>query len=87
MKNNFILIVLILKVFFSSIIWSVGAEPFNFDVTEIEITENGNKFINIHNNPIGKANAYNHFKLFYKLKSENIFFIGSFYISYTIVIL
>ena len=44
MKNNFILIVLILKVFFSSIIWSVGAEPFNFDVTEIEITENGNKF-------------------------------------------
>ncbi len=48
----------------------------DMNLLEYSTDENGNKFINIHNNPIGKANAYNHFKLFYKLKSENIFFIG-----------
>ena len=44
MKNNYLFIVLIFKIFFSTIVVSNGAEPFNFDVTEIEITENGNKF-------------------------------------------
>lgn len=43
---------------------------------EFSTDENGNKFINIHNNPLGKAKAYNHFKKFYNLISENIFFIG-----------
>ena len=44
MKNNYLFIVLIFKIFFSTIVVSNGTEPFNFDVTEIEITENGNKF-------------------------------------------
>tara|TARA_Y100001970_G_C14112241_1_gene791534 strand:+ start:237 stop:1007 length:771 start_codon:yes stop_codon:yes gene_type:complete len=48
----------------------------DINLLEYSTDENGNKFINIHNNPIGKANAYDHFKLFYNLKSENIFFIG-----------
>jgi hypothetical protein len=43
---------------------------------EFSTDENGNKFINIHNNSLGKAKAYNHFKKFYKLSSDNIFFIG-----------
>ena len=43
---------------------------------EFSTDENGNKFINIHNNHLGKAKAYNHFKKFYSLNSENIFFIG-----------
>ena len=43
---------------------------------EFSTDENGNKFINIHNNSLGKAKAYNHFKNFYKLSSDNIFFIG-----------
>ena len=44
MKNNYLFLFLIFKIFFSTIVVSNGAEPFNFDVTEIEITENGNKF-------------------------------------------
>ena len=43
---------------------------------EFSTDENGNKFINIHNNSLGKAKAYNHFKKFYKLSPDNIFFIG-----------
>ena len=43
---------------------------------EFSTDENGNKFINIHNNSLGKAKAYYHFKKFYKLSSDNIFFIG-----------
>ena len=43
---------------------------------EFSTDENGNKFINIHNNSLGKAKAYNHFKKFYNLSSNNIFFIG-----------
>ena len=43
---------------------------------EFSTDENGNKFINIHNNSLGKAKAFNHFKKFYKLTSDNIFFIG-----------
>ena len=43
---------------------------------EFSTDENGNYFINIHNNSLGKAKAYDHFKEFYNLQSENIFFIG-----------
>ena len=43
---------------------------------EFSTDENGNKFINIHNNSLGKAKSYYHFKKFYKLSSDNIFFIG-----------
>ena len=43
---------------------------------EFSTDEDGNNFINIHNNPLGKAKAYNHFKKFYSIIPENIFFIG-----------
>ncbi|MBA4715599.1 MAG: HAD family hydrolase [Dehalococcoidia bacterium] len=46
------------------------------NLIEFSTDENGNYFINIHNNPLGKAKAYDHFKEFYNLQSENIFFIG-----------
>ena len=44
MKNNIlkIILILILNLFIQNICYS---DQFNFDVTEIEITENGNKFI------------------------------------------
>ena len=48
----------------------------NSNLLEFSTDENGNYFINIHNNPLGKAKAYDHFKNFYNLKSDNIFFIG-----------
>ena len=41
MKNNIILIGLIFKIFFSTIVCSNSTEPFNFDVTEVEILEEG----------------------------------------------
>ena len=43
---------------------------------EFSTDDNVNKLINIHNNSLGKAKAYYHFKKFYKLSSDNIFFIG-----------
>jgi len=44
MKSNIfkIILILILNLFIQNICYS---DQFNFDVTEIEITENGNKFI------------------------------------------
>ena len=44
MKNNIfkVILILILNLFIQNICYS---NQFNFDVTEIEITENGNKFI------------------------------------------
>ena len=46
------------------------------NLLEFSTDENGNYFINIHNNPFGKAKAYDHFKKFYNLQPDNIFFIG-----------
>ena len=45
MKNNFIYFVYIILINFSLYSFANGSEIFNFDVTEIEIKENGNKFI------------------------------------------
>ena len=45
MKNNFFLIILIFLSYFYSITTSNSSEQFNFNVTEINILENGNKFI------------------------------------------
>ena len=70
MKNNIILIGLIFKILFSTIVWSNSTEPFNFDVTEIEITENGNKFrgfnrgkIKTDNNIVIDADQFDYDKL------------------------
>ena len=48
----------------------------NINLLEFSTDENGNFFINIHNNPLGKAKAYDHFNKFYHLEPDNIFFIG-----------
>ena len=45
MKNNFIFLILIILINFFLINISSANEIFNFDVTEVEIKENGNKFI------------------------------------------
>ena len=45
MKNNFILLISIILINFFLINISSANEIFNFDVTEVEIKENGNKFI------------------------------------------
>ena len=45
MKNNFFLIILIFLSYFYSITTSNSSEQFNFNVTEINILENGNKFV------------------------------------------
>ena len=45
MKNNFIIIILILLFNFTIIPFSISYEQFNFDVTEVEIKEEGNRFI------------------------------------------
>ena len=42
-KNKFIIIIFFISLFLSS--YSNSSESFNFDVSEIEIRENGNKFI------------------------------------------
>ena len=70
MKNNIILIGLIFKILFSTIVWSNSTEPFNFDVTEIEISENGNKFrgfnrgkIKTDNNIVIDADQFDYDKL------------------------
>ena len=45
MKNNFIIIILILLFNFTIIPFSISYEQFNFDVTEVEIKDEGNRFI------------------------------------------
>ena len=45
MKNNFITIILILLFNFTIIPFSISYEQFNFDVTEVEIKDEGNRFI------------------------------------------
>ena len=45
MKNNFIYFIKIIILSLITINSSIAVEIFNFDVTEIEIKENGNKFI------------------------------------------
>ena len=57
MKNSLILVVLIFKIFFTATVGSNSAESFNFDVTEIEITENGNKFKGINRGKIRTDNG------------------------------
>ena len=44
MKNNIYKIILLL-IFFLTSLNATGQEQFNFSVTEIDILENGNKFI------------------------------------------
>ena len=56
MKNKFILIIFFLiNIFFSNFVW--GNDQFNFDVTEIEITENGNKYKGIKGGKITTDNG------------------------------
>ena len=45
MKNNFFFIIIIFLSYFYSITTSNSSEQFNFNVTEINILENGNKFV------------------------------------------
>ena len=45
MKNNFLIIVIISFLNFIIIPISISYEQFNFDVTEVEIKENGNRFL------------------------------------------
>ena len=45
MKNNFLIITLILLFNFIIIPFSISYEQFNFDVTEVEIKEDGNRFL------------------------------------------
>ncbi len=44
MKNKIRLIIIIIQIILASIVVSNSKEQFNFDVTEIEITDNGNMF-------------------------------------------
>jgi LPS-assembly protein len=45
MKNNFLIIAIILLFNFIIIPISISYEQFNFDVTEVEIKEDGNRFL------------------------------------------
>ena len=45
MKNNFFFIIVIFLSYFYSITTSNSSEQFNFNITEINILENGNKFV------------------------------------------
>ena len=45
MKNKLKFCKFLLVIYFCFLSFSVASEIFNFDVTEIEITENGNRFI------------------------------------------
>ena len=45
MKNKLKFCKFLLVIYFCSLSFSVASEIFNFDVTEIEITENGDRFI------------------------------------------
>ena len=45
MKNNLKFLQFIILFYFFYLNLSVASEVFNFDVTEIEITENGDRFI------------------------------------------
>ena len=45
MKNNFLAIILVLIFNFIIIPISISYEQFNFDVTEVEIKEDGNRFL------------------------------------------
>ena len=56
MKNKLFTILIVL--FFNSVFFkALGAEAFNFDVTEIQILENGNKFIGIKRGTITSGNG------------------------------
>ena len=56
MKNRLFIIFIVL--FYNSIFFkALGAEAFNFDVTEIQILENGNKFIGIKRGSITSSNG------------------------------
>ena len=56
MKNKLFIIFIVL--FFNSIVFKAfSAESFNFDVTEIQILENGNKFIGTKRGKITSSNG------------------------------
>ena len=59
MKNNIYKIFILLLFFLSSVnVENVKAvEPFNFDVTEVQILENGNKFIGIKKGTVTSDNG------------------------------
>ena len=57
MINKFKIILLTILIFYSSNLF--GQEQFNFDVTEIEIKENGNKFIGLKRGTITTDNGIN----------------------------
>ena len=57
MINKFKIILLIILIFYSSNLF--GQEQFNFDVTEIEIKEKGNKFIGLKRGTITTDNGIN----------------------------
>ena len=44
MKNNFYFIIFIIILNLFTYQQVIGADQFNFDISEVEITENGNKF-------------------------------------------
>ena len=70
MKNKIIKIIVIFLIFKSFVIFKVNSsEKFNFDITEIEISENGNKIkglkrgkITTNDNLIIKANEFEYEK-------------------------
>ena len=78
MKNNKIkLVFFIFKFFISLFLCSVNAEEFNFDVTEVEITEKGNKFkgikrgtITVDNGIIINADQFSYNKITNILKTK-----------------
>tara|TARA_B100000989_G_scaffold257336_1_gene206850 strand:+ start:5609 stop:8218 length:2610 start_codon:yes stop_codon:yes gene_type:complete len=55
MINKFKIIIIILTIFHSNILF--GQEQFNFDITEIEIKENGNKFLGLKRGTITTNNG------------------------------
>ena len=79
MKNNKIkLVFFILKFFIVLFSSTVNAEEFNFDVTEVEITERGNKFkgikrgtITVDNGIIINANEFRYNKITNILQSTS----------------
>ena len=56
MKNKLFIIFIVL--FFNFVFFkALGAESFNFDVTEIQVLENGNKFVGTKRGTITSSNG------------------------------
>ena len=71
MKNKFNLYILIMMFFIVLSNPSFSNEAFNFNVTEIEIKENGNRFIG-KNGGVAKTNGSNYVNFYNCLFHENV---------------